>query len=166
MIVSAIVAVSKNMVIGRDNQIPWHLSGDMKFFKRTTINHHVIMGRKTFRSIGMPLPKRTNIIISRDPFFIASGCIVARSVEEALEIAYDHQETEAFIIGGGEIYRLSLPYWDRIYLTEVDVEIPDGEVFFPQPTWDEWQLRSSESFSKDAQNDHDYKIKVFERKPI
>ncbi|MBK7872598.1 MAG: dihydrofolate reductase [Saprospiraceae bacterium] len=164
MIVSAIVAVSKNNVIGRDNDIPWHLSGDMKFFKRTTIDHHVIMGRKTFRSMGRPLPKRTNIVITRDPYFIASGCLIARSVEEALEIAYDNEENEAFIIGGGEIYTLSLSYWDKIYLTEVNVEIPDGEVFFPKLDLKEWRLLSSEKHTTDEQNDHDYTIKILERK--
>ncbi|MDX1940439.1 MAG: dihydrofolate reductase [Saprospiraceae bacterium] len=164
MIVSAIVAVSKNNVIGRDNDIPWHLSGDMKFFKRTTIDHHVIMGRKTFRSMKRPLPKRTNIVITRDPYFIASGCLIARSVEEALEIAYDNEETEAFIIGGGEIYALSLSYWDKIYLTEVNVEIPDGEVFFPKLDLKEWRLLSSEKHLADEQNDHDYTIKILERK--
>ncbi len=164
MIVSAIVAMSKNRVIGRDNEIPWHLSGDMKFFKRTTMDHHVIMGRKTFMSMGRPLPKRTNIIITRDPYFIASGCIIARSIEEALEMAYDDEETEAFIIGGGEIYQQSLGYWDKIYLTEVDVEIPDGEVFFPELNMDEWRTLTTDKFPADENNDHAYKIKVLERK--
>lgn len=164
MLVSVIVAISKNNVIGRDNGIPWHLSGDMRFFKSTTIGHHVIMGRKTFHSMGRPLPKRTNIVITRDPFFIASGCLIARTVEEALEIAYDNEETEAFIIGGGEIYRLSLPYWDKIYLTEVNVEVPDGEVFFPAIDWQNWRLLSAEPQPADAQNDYDFTIKVFENK--
>jgi len=164
MIVSAIVAISKNRVIGRDNEIPWHLSGDMKFFKRTTMDHHVIMGRKTFMSMGRPLPKRTNIVITRDLYFVASGCIIARSIEEALEIAFDNEETEAFIIGGGEIYQQSLRYWDKIYLTEVDVEIPDGEIFFPELNLDEWRTLSTDKFPADENNDHAYKIKVLERK--
>lgn len=164
MIVSAIVAISKNRVIGRDNEIPWHLSGDMKFFKRTTMDHHVIMGRKTFLSMGRPLPKRTNIVITRDLYFIASGCIIARSIEEALEIAFDNEETEAFIIGGGEIYQQSLGYWDKIYLTEVDVEIPDGEVFFPELNLDKWRTLSTDKFPADENNDHAYQIKVLERK--
>ncbi len=164
MLVSAIVAISKNNVIGRDNGIPWHLSGDMKFFKNTTIGHHVIMGRKTFYSMGRPLPRRTNIVITRDPFFIASGCLIARTIEEALGIAYDNEETEAFIIGGGEIYALSLPYWDKIYLTEVNVEIPDGSVFFPAIDWQNWRLLSAESQPADEQNDYDFTIKVFKNK--
>ncbi|MCB0628651.1 MAG: type 3 dihydrofolate reductase [Lewinella sp.] len=162
MIVSAIVAAARNGVIGKDNQIPWHLSSDLKYFKRTTLDHHVIMGRKSFISIGRPLPKRTNIIISRDPYFAASGCLVARSVEEALSIAYDNDETEAFIIGGGQIYALSMPFLDRIYLTEVDAE-PDGDVFFPDFNPEEWTLLSSEAHPADEKNDHAYTFKVYER---
>ena len=89
MIVSAIVAVDKNHVIGKDNDIPWHLPADLKYFKRRTLNHHIIMGRKTFQSIGMPLPKRTNIVVTRNPFFIASNCLIAPSIDEALAIAAD-----------------------------------------------------------------------------
>ncbi|MEZ4995458.1 MAG: dihydrofolate reductase [Saprospiraceae bacterium] len=162
MIVSAIVAAARNGVIGKDNQIPWHLSSDLKYFKRTTLDHHVIMGRKSFISIGRPLPKRTNIIITRDPYFAASGCLVARSVEEALSIAYDNDETEAFIIGGGQIYALSMPFLDRIYLTEVDAE-PDGDVFFTDFNPKEWTLLSSEAHPADEKNDHAYTFKVYER---
>lgn len=163
MLVSAIVAVSKNGVIGKNNQIPWHLSSDLKFFKRTTLGHHVIMGRKSFLSIGRPLPKRTNIIITRDPYFVAAGCLIARSVEEALEMAYDDDETEAFIIGGGEIYQASLRYWDKLYYTEVDVEIPDGDVFFPEMDRSDWQLISEEARPAGEKDDHAFTIKQYER---
>ena len=131
MIVSAIVAVDRNNVIGKDNGIPWHLPADLKYFKRRTLNHHVVMGRKSFESIGRPLPMRTNIIVTRNPYFIASNCLVAPSVEEALSIAFDNGEKEAFIIGGGEIYRQSMPLWGRVYLTRVEMEVQGGEVFFP-----------------------------------
>ena len=163
MIVSAIVAVAKNRVIGRDNDIPWYLPADLKYFKRTTLDHHIIMGRKSFESIGKPLPKRTNIIITRNPFFIASNCLIANTIEEALEIAFDHNETEAFIIGGGEIYRQSLPFLDRIYLTEVDIE-PEGQVLFPELNSDEWITVSEESHQADEKNEYDYVFKVLERK--
>lgn len=133
MIVSAIVAAAENNAIGRHNQIPWYLSEDLKYFKRTTLDHFVIMGRRSFESIGRPLPRRTNVIITRDPFYAVSGCLVARSVEEALTMALDAGETEAFIIGGGEIYRQSLPYWDKLYLTRVEAVV-EGEVFFPNRT--------------------------------
>lgn len=163
MIVSAIVAADKNRVIGKDNGIPWHLPADLKYFKRRTLNHHVIMGRKTFESIGMPLPKRTNIIVSRNPFFIASGCLSARSVEEALSIAFDNGEQEAFIIGGGDIYHQSMPFVGRIYLTEVDTEIKGGEVFFPELKQEEWALRSSEPHEPDEKNEFAYTFKIYER---
>ena len=112
MIVSAIVAVAKNNVIGINNGIPWYLPADLKYFKKTTLNHHIIMGRKSYESIGRPLPKRTNVIVTRDPFFMASNCLVVHSVEEGLQLALDNNETEAFIIGGGEIYRLGMPFVD------------------------------------------------------
>lgn len=163
MIVSAIVAMARNRVIGKDNKIPWYLSSDLKYFKRKTVGHHVIMGRKSFQSIGKPLPNRTNIIITRNPFFIVSGCLTARSVEEALGIALDNGEEEAFIIGGGAVYRASMPYWDRLYLTEVEAD-PAGDVFFPEFDVSEWMLRSAERHEADEKNDHAFTFKVFERK--
>lgn len=163
MLVSAILAAARNRVIGdENNQIPWHLSSDLKYFKRTTLGHHVIMGRKTFESMGRPLPKRTNIVITRDPYYAVSGCLVARSLPEALSLAYDNGETEAFIIGGGQIYALSIPLLDRLYLTEVEAE-PEGTVFFPEINFQEWQLLSSKSHPADEKNDHAYTFKVFER---
>lgn len=164
MIVSAIVATAKNNVIGRDNDIPWYLPADLQYFKRTTLDHHIIMGRKSFQSIGRPLPKRTNVVISRNPFFIASNCMIAASVEEALSIALDNGETEAFIIGGGEIYALSQAYWDRVYLTEVDLEV-EGDVFFPALDPAEWTLVSNETHLPDEKNEHAYTFKIYERIP-
>lgn len=162
MIVSAIVAVAKNGAIGRDNTIPWYLSNDLKYFKKTTLHHHIIMGRKSFQSIGRPLPKRTNVVVTRDPYFAATGCLIAHSVEEALGLAYDNGETEAFIIGGGQIYALSSELWDRLYLTEVDCE-PEGDVFFPEIDWSEWRLVSKDAYPADAKNDHAYTFHVYER---
>lgn len=162
MTVSAIVAVAKDNVIGLDNQIPWYLPADLAWFKRTTLGHTVIMGRKCFRSIGRPLPKRTNIVITRDPFFVADGVTVAYSIEEALEMAYDLGETEAFIIGGGEIYRQSIELWDKIYLTEVNLKT-DGDVFFPEINADEWRETSSEAHESDEKNEYSYIFKILER---
>lgn len=163
MIVSAIVATAKNGVIGKDNNIPWYLSADLKYFKRTTLNHHIIMGRKSFQSIGRPLPKRTNVVVTRDPFFVASNCLIARSIEEALNLAYDNNETEAFIIGGGQIYAQSMPLWDKLYLTEVDLEV-EGDVFFPKINPEEWRLVSVDPHQTDEKNEYDYTFKIFERK--
>ncbi len=163
MIISAIVATAKNNVIGKNNDIPWYLPADLKYFKRTTLDHHIIMGRKSFQSIGRPLPKRTNVVISRNPFFIASNCIMATSIEEALTIAQDNGETEAFIIGGGQIYELSQAYWDRVYLTSVDLEV-EGDVYFPSLDLTQWELVSSEAQLPDEKNEHAYTFNIFERK--
>jgi len=165
MIVSAIVAVAKNNVMGRDNDIPWYLPADLKYFKSTTLNHHIIMGRKTFQSIGRPLPKRTNVVISRQAFFIATGCITTQSIEQALELAYDNGEEEAFIIGGGEIYNLSMPFWDRLYLTEVDLEVKDGDTFFPEINFSEWKHILSDPHEADEKNEHAYTFNIYERIP-
>lgn len=163
MIVSAIAAMARNRAIGYQNRIPWYLPADLKYFKRTTMNHHIIMGRKSFQSIGKPLPKRTNIVITRDPFFVASNVLIARSVEEALEMAFDNGEEEAFIIGGGQIYEQSLPYWDRLYLTVVDIEVK-GDVFFPAIEENEWKLVSEEKHQADQNNEWDYAFRVYERR--
>lgn len=162
MIVSAIVAVAENGVIGKDNDIPWRLSSDMKYFKRTTINHHVITGRNNFLSIGRPLPKRTNVIITRNLFYAVENCLIAHSVEDALQIALDNGEEEAFIIGGAKIYELSLPYWDKLYLTKVHAKV-EGDVLFPELNMEEWKLISSEDHSADEKNEFDYTFQVFER---
>ncbi|MCI5081926.1 MAG: dihydrofolate reductase [Saprospiraceae bacterium] len=164
MLVSAIVATAHNNVIGKDNDIPWYLPADLKYFKKKTLHHHIIMGRKTYQSIGRPLPKRTNVIITRDPFFIASNCIVKSSLEEALEAAHDNGEEEAFIIGGGMIYELSQSYWDRVYLTEVDLKV-EGDIYFPKLDLEKWKLVSSEAHEADEKNEFNYTFKLFERKP-
>lgn len=162
MIISAIVAKAKNNVIGRENDIPWYLPADLKYFKKTTLNHHIIMGRKCFQSIGKALPKRTNVIVTRNPFFIVSNCFIASSIEEALEIAHDNGEEEAMIIGGGEIYKLTQPLWDKIYITEVDAEI-DGDIFFPELDKKKWNKVSEAHHAKDAKNEYDYSFLVYEK---
>jgi dihydrofolate reductase len=162
MKVNAIVAVAKNNVIGLDDKLPWYLPADLKYFKRMTLDHHIIMGRKTFMSLNKPLPRRTNIILTRDPFFIAEGALVAHSIYEALEIAFENEEQEAFIIGGGEIYKQSLPYLDKIYLTEVDIEI-DGDTYFPELSASEWKLIEQEPHKADERNAYDYVFKTYEK---
>ncbi len=162
MQVSAIVAISKNRVIGKDNDIPWYLPADLKYFKKTTLNHHIIMGRKTFQSIGRPLPKRTNIILTRDAFFVASGCRIAHILEDALEIAFDNDANEVFIIGGGQIYEQAMPYVDKVYLTEVDLEV-EGSVYFPELPKNQWKEVSSIAHQPDEKNEHAYTFKIFEK---
>lgn len=164
MIVSAIVAATENWVIGRDNEIPWYLSNDFKYFKKTTMHHHVIMGRKTYHSIGRPLPKRTNIVLTRDAFYIIQNCVMAHSIQEALEIALDNGEEEVFIIGGGNIYKESFPLLDRVYLTVVHTEL-EGDTFFPVLDENEWiEVSTSERHNANEKNDFDFTFKVFERK--
>lgn len=162
MLISAIVAVAQNGVIGKDNQIPWYIPDDLKFFKRTTLGHHVIMGRKNYRAMGKPLPKRTNVVITRDPYFISTGCIVVHSIEEAIETARENDETEAFIIGGGEIYSQTADLWDRLYITEVHAEV-EGDVYFPEIDYSEWELQSEETFEEDDRNEYGFTIKVYHR---
>jgi dihydrofolate reductase len=122
----------------------------------------VIMGRNCYVSIGRPLPNRTNIILSRDPFFISSNCLIARDITEALQMAYDNEEEEVFIIGGGTIYEQTTDLWDRLYLTEVDLNV-DGDVFFPAIDMSEWKLISEEHHSPDEKNEFPYCFKVLER---
>ena len=162
MNINIIVAASENNVIGVNNRLPWHLPADLKYFKRTTLDHHVIMGRNSYHSIGRPLPKRTNIVITRDPFFTAEGVLTAHSLEEALGMAYDNGETEAFIIGGGAIYRESRHLWDKIYLTEVDLEV-EGDVFFPEIDPSEWREVWREAHMPDEKNEWPYVFRILER---
>ena len=134
MIFSAIAAMARNRVIGQDNGLPWRLPGDLKFFKATTLGKPVVMGRKTFQSIGKPLPGRPNIVVTRDPGFKAEGVHIARDIDTALDLAGRlARETgagEVMVIGGAEIYAQALPRLDRLYLTEIDAEI-DGDAHFP-----------------------------------
>ena len=162
MIISCAVAMAKNRVIGRYNDIPWYLPADLQYFKKTTLGHTVIMGRNCYVSIGRPLPKRTNIIITRDPFFISSVCPVARSIPEALRIAHQAGEEEVFIIGGGQIYEQTMDLWDKLYITEVDIEV-EGDVFFPDLDMNQWRLISESANQKDEKNLFDYTFKVFEK---
>lgn len=163
MTISAIVATAKDNVIGKDNNIPWYLPADLKYFKKTTMGHPIIMGRKSFISIGRPLPKRTNIIITRDPFFMASGCIVVHSLAEAIDVAKANGEEEIFIIGGGQIYEQAMPFLHKIYLTEVEVEV-EGEIYFPKINEDEWKEIARERHAPDEKNEYAYSFVVLERK--
>jgi dihydrofolate reductase len=163
MIISSIVAVAKNNVIGKDNDMPWHLPADLAYFKKTTQGHHIILGRKNFEAIGRPLPKRTNVIVTRNKAFACSNCEVVYSVEEAMDVAKTNKESEAFIIGGGTIYEQSKAYWQRLYLTEIDLEV-EGDVYFPELNWSEWNLVFEKKHTKDEKNPYDYTFKVFEKK--
>lgn len=163
MIISAIVAMSRNRVIGKDNKIPWHLPADLKYFKKTTLNHHIILGRKCYESIGRPLPKRTNIIVTRNKKYEAEGCIIVGSIEEALEFSRNQAQAEVFIVGGGQIYKQSMELWDKLYLTEVAIEA-EGDIYFPEVIDEQWFVVSEELYVSDKKNPYDYIFKVYKRK--
>ena len=152
MTVSIVVAISENHVIGKDNKLLWYLPNDLKHFKDITTGHTVIMGRKTFESVGKPLPKRRNIIITRQPITI-EGCEVVNSIEAALQLC--KSEAEVFIVGGAEIYKQSLNLTDRIYLTIVHKDF-DGDSFFPEINKTEWKEVSREDFESDEKNNLPY----------
>ena len=164
MIISLIAACSNNRVIGVDNELPWHVPADMRYFMRTTKGHHIIMGRKTLESLGSPLKNRTNLVVTRDPFFVATGVLVTHSIHEALDLAYENGEAEVFIIGGGEIYQQSMDYADKIYLTEIDIHVKDGDTFFPEIDADSWILESEDPHPPDERNKYGYNFKVFKKK--
>ena len=164
MIISAIAAMSSNRVIGREGDLPWHLPRDMRFFKQTTVGHHVIMGRNNFASLDYkPLRDRVNIVLTRDPYFITSSAIVLHSIEDALQYAQEAGETEAFIIGGGEIYKQSMYLLDKIYLTEVIIDLP-GDTYFPEIDYNEWEVVSSEYHAPDDRNEYPMRFDVLLRK--
>lgn len=160
--ISCIVAVAENGVIGAHGEIPWYLSSDFKYFKKTTMGAPIIMGRACFESIGRPLPGRDNIIISRNPFYAVSGAFVVHSIEEAIHLAQASGNPEIFVIGGGEIYRQTMPLWDRLYLTVVHLS-PFGDTFFPELDMTQWLLVSERFHTKSEKDDADCTFKVYDR---
>lgn len=158
---SSIVAVAENNVIGKDNDLIWKLPRDMRHFKETTTGHYIIMGRKTFESNGRPLPNRTNVIITRDKNYKADGCVIANSLEDAIKEA--KSDSEAFIIGGGVIYELAMPFVDRIYLTKIHHSF-EGDTFFPELNMDEWNITQERFFEPDEKNKYPFTILTLDRK--
>jgi len=162
MAVSLIVAVSSNGVIGRDGDLPWYLPADLGHFKRTTMGHHLIIGRRTWEEVGEPLPGRTMVVVTRSRRFAPEGAQVVRSVEEALELATG--DDEPFIGGGAQIYHIALArdLVDRIYLTRIHAEV-EGDTHFPEIDLEEWELISEEHHQADEKNEFDYSFLVYER---
>jgi dihydrofolate reductase len=160
VLISLIAAVAENGVIGKDNKLPWHLPADLRFFKKTTIGHPIIMGRKNFESIGKALPSRTNIVLTRNADFTeAENLKIAHSLEEAFEIARETGTDECFVIGGAEIYKEALPFCQKLYITRVH-GIFDGNIFMPEFEKCFRKISSVSNF-KDEQNDYDYDFEVF-----
>ncbi|WED27011.1 type 3 dihydrofolate reductase [Vibrio sp. DW001] len=159
MKISMIAAMARNRVIGKDNQMPWHLPADFAWFKRCTMGKPIIMGRKTYDSIGRPLPGRQNIVISRDVSLVIEGVDCVTSLEQAVELVTEHDEV--MIIGGGSIYQACLEKADCLYLTYIELDI-EGDTKFPD--WgDEWKETYSESFLADEKNAHDMRFVVLEK---
>jgi dihydrofolate reductase len=164
---SLMVAKASNRVIGRNNKLPWYLPNDLKYFKQVTFGKPVIMGRKTWDSLGKPLPGRTNIVITRQSDFQAEGAKVVATLEEAVtmaeNVAFIEGQDEAVVMGGAEIYALALPKADRLYLTEVHAEV-DGDTWFPEYDTAEWKEIGREDFPAEGPNPYDYSFVVYERK--
>ena len=165
MTISIIVAASENNVIGKDNDLVWHLPTDMKFFKDTTTGHCVIMGRKNYDSIPekyRPLAHRTNIIITRQKDFNAPGCIVVASIDKAIQKAQEISDNEIFIIGGAQIYSQSMDIADKIYLTRVHHTF-EGDAFFPKLDSNKWKQTDSKVFKADEKNKYDFTIYTYQK---
>ena len=164
--ISLIVAVSENMVIGKDNKLAWHLLDDMNYFSNMTKGHSIIMGRKNWESIPKkyrPLPERKNIVVTRNNKFEDKGAIIVNSIEKAVEKARGFDEEEIFIIGGGEIYKLGFAYVDKLYITEIYANI-DGNTYFPKWNKENWKEISRISHPKDEKHEFDFDYVIYKKK--
>ena len=164
---SLIVAMAENYTIGRDNGLPWRLPNDLAYFKRVTMGHPIIMGRKTFESIGRPLPGRTNIVVSRQEHWSHEGVSVVSSLPAALcmarEKAIQAQLKEVMLIGGATLYEQALPMAARLYLTQVHASV-EGDAYFPKLNFDEWREKKREDYHADQSNPFDYSFVVYNRR--
>jgi dihydrofolate reductase len=160
MILSIIVAFDQNRVIGKDNKLPWHLPADLKHFKSLTMGHHMIMGRKTYESIGRPLPGRTTVIITRQKNFVAPGCVVAGSLDEALALIKN--DDEVFVIGGAQIFEIAMKKCNKLYTTLIHHRF-NGDTFFPEIDSDKWKETSRRDFTADEKNAWDYSFIDYEK---
>lgn len=163
--ISLVVAMDKDHLIGNQNQLPWYLPSDLKYFKEVTMNKIVIMGRKTFESIGKPLPNRINIVISRTANYNQNNVFVYQSVDDVINEynLYSDSEQEVFVIGGSEIFKQFLPIADRLYITEIDNEFK-GDTYFPEVSQSEWYLNKSIDGIVDEKNPYKHTFKIYEKK--
>ena len=162
---SILVAMARNRVIGQKNQLPWHLPADLKHFKSLTMGHPIVMGRKTYESIGRPLPGRTNIIMTHQETFEVPGAIVVYSIESALQKCQENNavQHESFIIGGENLYRQTLPYCQRLYITEIQKDF-DGDAFFPEFDSNEWQEAQRDQHFSEGNDIFEYHFVILDRK--
>ena len=161
MLISLIVAMAENRVIGRGNQMPWHLPADLRHFKSVTLGKPVIMGRKTFESIGRPLPGRRNVVISRNLDWCAEGVESVSSLDAALALVQDADEV--MIIGGGQLYREALPLAQRLYLTHIELPVTDADTWFPDYSQYQWQQCAEELHEPDEKNPYHYRFETLDR---
>jgi len=165
--IALIWAQARNRVIGRDNDLPWHLPKDLKHFMRTTVGHPVIMGRRTFESMNAPLPRRTNIVVTRNPDYRPAGALVAADLDAALATAAEACRRDGkdtiFVAGGAEIYRRGLEIATHLYVTDINAEF-EGDTFFPEVDWARWREVSREEFPVDAEHAWPFSISVWERR--
>jgi len=159
--ISIIAAIAKNGVIGANNTLPWHLPADLKYFRKTTMGHTIVMGRKNFEDIGKALPGRRNIVLTRDKTFSAENCETAHSVNEVTDMVSG--ENEAFIIGGAEIYRAFLPLTNKLYITHIDSAV-DGDIKFPDYDTSEWELASETKYQIDDENRLPFRFCVYQHR--
>jgi dihydrofolate reductase len=163
--ISILVAMTDRGVIGRDGGLPWHLSADLKRFKQLTMGHAILMGRKTWESIGRALPGRRSLVITRQADYQAPGAEIAGSLDEALQKCGEvPDQSDIFIVGGAEIYRAALPRTDRLYVTRVEADVP-GDTFFPELDWSQWRLLDETCHDPDEKNAHAYRFCIYERSP-
>ncbi|NOT37799.1 MAG: dihydrofolate reductase [Saprospiraceae bacterium] len=163
MKITSVVAMNDKRVIGINNQLPWHLPADLRYFKETTSGHHILMGRKCYDSIGRPLPNRTNIIVTRNKSLYLAHCNIVPTIEDGILMARNNFENELFIVGGAEIYKQSIEYWTDLLITWVDADV-EGDVFFPSLNMNEWILKDEQKFKKDNKNLYDYTFSKYTRK--
>lgn len=163
MRISLIVAKSQNNVIGKDNKLPWHLKDDLQNFKKLTMGHHILMGRKTFESIGKPLPGRMSLVLSSEAKPVQENLVWFTSIWRAIKYAERAGESELFIIGGEKIFKSALAIADRIYLTEINAEV-EGDTYFPPLSLKNWNNVSEQSFEKSAENDYPFTVKILDRR--
>ncbi|WP_369899853.1 dihydrofolate reductase [Bacillus manliponensis] len=160
--ISLLVAMDKNRVIGKDNDLPWHLPADLAYFKKVTMGHHIIMGRKTFESIGRPLPGRTNVIITRNTDYKVEGCQVIHSIDDVKKMSEETNE-ELFVIGGAEIFKEVLSFANRLYITKIEEEF-EGDTFFPEVSESEWEEVFVEQGVMDDKNPYTYYFCRYEKR--
>jgi dihydrofolate reductase len=159
--ITIIAAIAENNALGKDNQLIWHLPADLKRFKQVTLNHHIIMGRKTFESLGKPLPNRTTIIITRNKNYRVKGCIVVNSLKKAIEAS--KQDENPYILGGAEIYRQAIEIADKLDITFIHKEF-EADAFFPEIDHKIWKETSREDFKADTNNKYNFSFVTYNRK--